>query len=218
MMICLDDVLSPEQAIGLQKTLEDSTLFEPGQRTAGGAAKRAKNNLQAVATRPEIRTVLNQVRERLQAHSEFQRFAMPKHLGRLMVSRYEPGMTYGHHFDAAFIEGRRTDLSFTLFLNDPGSYEGGELEIVTPMGRQAIKLPAGCAIVYPSDHLHGVLPVTQGHRLAVVGWIESRVRLAEHRQTLYDFSRALADLPDADSDAMLRLKMVRNNLRRLWEE
>lgn len=220
MMICLDEVLLPAQVSGLQKVLDDTTLFESGQRTAGRTAKRAKDNLQGVASRSEIQRIVTTVRERLASHDEFQRFAMPDKIGRLMVSRYESGMTYGHHFDAAFIEGQRTDLSMTLFLSEPDAYEGGELEIVTPMGTQALKLPAGCAIVYPSHHLHGVRPVTNGVRLAVVGWIQSRIRLGEHRALLYEFSSALAALPHAgtDADALLRLRMVRNNLARLWQD
>ncbi|MEO1575359.1 MAG: hypothetical protein AAFU65_10420, partial [Pseudomonadota bacterium] len=91
-------------------------------------------------------------------------------------------------------------------------------EVTTPMGTQALKLPAGCAIVYPSHHLHAVRPVTSGVRLAVVGWIESRVRLAEHRQLLYEFASAMAGLPDSDHEALLKLKMVRNNLTRLWQD
>lgn len=198
--------------------LSDPALFESGQRTAGRAAKRAKDNLQGVPGRPEVRQLLSTAREKLGAHAEFKRFAMPRHMGRLLLSRYEPGMTYGHHFDAAFIDGHRTDLSFTLFLSEPDTYTGGELEIVTPMGTQAIKLPAGCAIVYPSDHLHGVRPVETGVRLAVVGWVESRVRLTEHRVLLYQFASALAELPDSDAAALLKLKMVRNNLARLWQD
>ena len=215
-MICLDEVLSQGQVNGFVNVLSDTSLFESGARTAGRAAKRAKNNLQGAAERPEIQRVVQTVRERLHKHEEFQRFAMPSKIGRLMVNRYEPGMTYGHHFDAAFIDGHRTDLSITLFLTEPDEYEGGELEIVTTMGRQAIKLPAGCALVYPSDQLHGVLPVTSGARLAVVGWIQSRVRLAEHRNILYQLASALPGLPDGD--ATLQLKMVRNNLLRLWQD
>lgn len=217
-MICLEDVLSQGQVSGFRNVLDLPDLFESGQRTARGAARQAKHNLQAVSERPEVKRLLGTVREGLAEHREFQRFAMPKKVGRLMISRYEPGMTYGHHFDSAFIDGLRTDLSITLFLSEPDTYTGGELEIVTSMGRQAIKLPAGCALVYPSDQLHGVLPVTDGVRLAVVGWVQSRVRLGEHRSLLYNFASALGALPEGNDDAMLQLKMVRNNLLRLWQD
>lgn len=41
-----------------------------------------------------------------------------------MISRYTAGMRYGTHVDDAVMGGIRTDISFTLFLADPSSYEG----------------------------------------------------------------------------------------------
>ena len=199
--------------------LNSDKLFESGARTAGRLAKTKKQNLQALKDRPETKHILEQVREGLNKHPAFKNFALPAKLGRTMISRYEPGMEYGTHFDDAFIDGARTDLSFTLFLSDPDSYEGGELELTTATGAQAIKLPAGCAIVYPSDYLHAVLPVTSGVRLSVVGWVQSRIKSTEQRQLLHDLFVATQALEgDADSDAVTRLKFVRNNLIRMWSD
>ena len=125
------------------------------------------------------------------------------------------------HYDDAFIEGVRTDLSFTLFLSQPDSYTGGELEIESPLGTQAIKLTPGCALVYPSHHLHAVRPVQSGVRLAIVGWIQSRVPSLDHRQILYDLADAtdrVEQTTNVSSDDLIRLKHVRNNLVRLWSE
>ncbi len=214
-------MLSAAHVDAFVKVLNDAELFESGARTAGRTAKSRKQNLQALNAKPEVARVLQQVREDLAKHSVFNSFAVPAKLGRLMVSRYEPGMHYGTHFDDAFIDGIRTDLSVTLFLSEPDSYAGGELELTTPSGSQAIKLPPGCAIVYPSDHLHAVLPVTQGVRLAVVGWVQSRIRSAEQRQLLFDLANATQALTGEDannSDALTRLKFVRNNLLRMWAD
>ncbi len=203
------------------KVLDNAELFESGSRTAGRAAKSIKHNLQALNDTPEVARMLKQVREDLSKHGTFKSFAVPAKLGRVMISRYEPGMTYGTHFDDAFIEGVRTDLSFTLFLSEPDSYEGGELELTTPSGSQAIKLPAGCAIVYPSDHLHAVLPVSSGVRLTVVGWVQSRIKSSEQRQLLYelgDVTRQIEASSNTTSDALTRLKFVRNNLLRMWSD
>lgn len=203
------------------KVLEDNALFESGSRTAGKVAKSQKQNLQALNAKPEISRILTQVREDLNRHPDFRGFAIPAKLGRVMVSRYEPGMHYGSHFDDAFIDGVRTDLSFTLFLSEPDTYVGGELELTTPSGSQAIKLPAGCAIVYPSDHLHAVLPVTQGVRLSVVGWIQSRVKSGERRTLLHELTEAAKAFEDPSVDnstALTRLKFVRNNLLRMWAD
>src|SRR3546814_13901958 len=71
------------------------------------------------------------------------------------------------------------DLAFTLFLSDPDSYEGGELEIEEPAGTRSFKLPAGAAILYPANSVHEVAKVTSGRRDVAVGWIQSLVRDAE---------------------------------------
>ena len=203
------------------KVLADATLFESGDRTAGRTARPRKRNLQALSDRPETKRILATVREALGRHAVFQRFALPARLGRMLVSRFDPEMTYGAHFDDAFIDGLRTDLSFTLFLSAPESYGGGELELYSPLGSQALKLPAGCALVYPSNQLHAVRPVEDGVRLAVVGWVQSRVRLAPHRDLLFDLAEAIDRVGDADGnldDAVTELKRLRNNLIRLWSD
>lgn len=220
-MVCLENVLSHAHVDAFVKVLADATLFESGERTAGRAARPRKRNLQAVSDRPEVQRILATVRKALGRHAVFQRFAVPARLGRMLVSRFDPEMTYGSHFDDAFIDGLRTDLSFTLFLSAPESYSGGELELQSPMGSQALKLPAGCALVYPSDQLHAVRPVEDGVRLAVVGWIQSRVRSAPQRQLLFDLAQATDRVRDADGsldDAVTELKRVRNNLLRLWSD
>jgi len=201
----------------LGRILSDESLFQSGSATAGHVARRVKNNLQAVNARPEVARIIEKLRTELNGNESFRRVALPAKFSRIMLNRYEPGMEYGLHFDEAYIDGVRTDLSFTLFLNDPDSYDGGELEIVTSTGAQAIKLPAGCAVVYPGDRLHRVRPVTRGHRDACVGWVQSRVRAPEKREILYDLAGAIDALPVED-DHTLTLRHVRNRLLRMWAE
>ena len=201
------------------KVLENTELFESGAATAGTAAKRAKSNLQGDTQHPEVSGVIDKARSSLRDNAQFTTFALPLRFGRIMVSRYESGMAYGSHFDAAFIDGVRTDLSFTLFLSDPASYRGGELAIYSPAGSQEVKLPAGCVVVYPSDTLHAVKPVEEGTRLAVVGWLQSRIKSAEQRQLLYELTQATTQADaatDIDSHAITQLRHVRNNLLRMW--
>ena len=220
-MVCLENVLSHAHVDAFVKVLADATLFESGERTAGRTARPRKRNLQGLSDRPEVQRILTTVRQGLGRHPLFQRFAMPARLGRMMVSRFDPQMTYGAHFDDAFVDGVRTDLSFTVFLSAPESYSGGELELYSPMGSQALKLPGGCALVYPSDQLHAVRPVEDGVRLAVVGWVQSRVRSAPHRDVLFALAQATDRVRDAGSnldDAVTELKRVRNNLIRLWSD
>ena len=137
-----------------------------------------------------------------------------------MVNRYDEGMTYGAHVDDAFIGGTRTDLSFTLFLSHPDTYDGGELIVQRDDGDEAVKLPQGSLYLYPSDSIHYVAPVTRGSRLAAVGWIQSKVRQQEQRQILFDLSSALKQLPitEANHSARLKLLKVHNNLLRRWAD
>lgn len=216
--MCLENVISAERLRAVQKLLADPELYEPGARTAGSIARQVKDNLQGVGARPEVAAIIDKLREELNRNETFRRITLPYRFSRVMLNRYEEGMTYGTHFDEAYIDGVRTDVSFTLFLNAPDSYEGGELEIVTATGAQAIKLPAGCAVVYPGDRLHRVRPVTAGHRDACVGWVQSRVRSAEQRELLFDLATATEALSGGDEAELLKLRHVRNRLLRLWSE
>jgi len=107
----------------------------------------------------------------------------------MLFSRYENGMSYGRHVDNALMgnqEFLRSDVSFTLFLSSPSTYKGGELVIESSDGDRTYKLEGGSAIIYPSSTLHQVEPVTEGVRLAAVGWIQSLVRDPNEREILFD--------------------------------
>jgi hypothetical protein len=106
----------------------------------------------------------------------------PKALSPLLFSRYEKGMHYGSHVDDALMDGMRTDVSFTLFLSDPKSYDGGALAIESTSGEESFKLAAGSLVAYPSTSLHQVAAVTRGARLAAVGWARSFIRDPARRE------------------------------------
>ena len=131
--------------------------YEDGRRTAGALARAVKRNAQAVAG-PEREAVIARVQAALLASAAFQSIARPKVFARGLVSRYEGGQAYGSHVDDAIMGGARTDLSFTLFLSDPATYDGGELIVEDRVEDRAVKLPAGEMVLYPSDTLHRVAP------------------------------------------------------------
>ena len=136
-----------------------------------------------------------------------------------MFSRYDPGMEYGDHIDNAIMGEIRTDLSVTLFLSRPDTYDGGELVIQLPLGNQEIKLDAGEAIVYPSNSVHHVAPVTRGARLAAVTWVQSRVRDQEVRSILYDLHKSAQDpVAGQNKDLSLLLAKSYHNLLRYAAE
>ena len=193
--------------------------FEDGARTAGALAARAKRNAQAKPS-PARDAVLKKAEAALMAHPGFVSAAVPKAFVRLIVSRHEGGEAYGTHVDNALVAGGRADLSFTIFLSDPDSYRGGELVVEDRIEDRGFKLPAGEAILYPSDTLHRVEPVTEGLRLAIVGWVTSRVRDPARREVLFDLDAAVTEAvaSGAPTAQLLRLTRSRSNLLRMWAE
>ena len=190
--------------------------FADGRSTAGSAAERVKYNEQAEAD--QAAGALRLVEQRLRASDLFARTARPAAFPRLLLSRYGPGMRYGSHVDQALIADQRTDLSFTLFLSEPDQYDGGELVIEDTSGERAWKLPAGDLLLYPSTFLHRVNEVTRGERLAVVGWVTSRIRDPGERELLFDLELAVREewQSRGDSEQLARLSRIRNNLLRRW--
>ncbi len=219
MLVQIADLLSAEQLSGVVKALEaEAATFVSGKLTAGVQAKAVKNNDQSAG--PAAQDVIRSVRTALAANNIFKAAARPKEITSMLVSRYRPGMAYGTHVDDALMAGKRTDLSFTVFLAEPSSYDGGELIIEGNDGENAIKLAAGSVVVYPSTSLHRVAEVTRGERLVVVGWIRSFIRNGEHREILFDLEQTLALLLTAKADRAIldRVFKTRNNLIRMWAE
>jgi len=72
-------------------------------------------------------------------------------------------------------EVHRSDLSATVWLNDPAGYEGGELVVYLGAKPAVFKGEAGSVIVYPSTQLHEVVPVRRGQRLVSITFIESLI-------------------------------------------
>lgn len=218
MLLCLQNVCTAETVEQLRQLAGESD-YADGRKTAGWAAREVKRNEQVEAG-PRIDTIRNLVRKALMAHPLFVSFTQPKSITRMLVSRYTQGMEYGLHVDDALMGGRRADLSFTLFLSEPDSYQGGELVMESVDGETEIKLAPGEVVVYPTAALHRVAPVTSGERVAVVGWVRSLVRRPDQREILFDLDRACRALFERDGktaelDLLLKSKA---NLLRQWAE
>ncbi|MGL5131754.1 MAG: Fe2+-dependent dioxygenase [Planktothrix sp.] len=192
MILCIADVLTPEE-LETTLTLLQEAEFIDGKTTAGRYVKSVKNN-QQIKTDTEVTSDLrNIVLEALKRNELFKVAVRPKIIRPMIFSRYDVGMYYGSHFDNAIMGDEsisRTDVSLTLFLTDPNTYQGGELVIETSLGEQSFKLDAGSAIVYPSSTLHRVETVTQGTRWAAVTWIQSLIRDPSQREILFDLDTA----------------------------
>lgn len=217
----LHAVLSSEDLARVQRELA-SLPWKPGKRTAGPAARGVKENLQADGEDSRTQALERFVADALKRHAVFEIAARPARLTRLLFSRYEPGMTYGLHTDDA-IMGRgemrvRTDLAFTIFLNEPNAYEGGALAVDSSLGEQEIKLEAGDAILYPAGSIHQVTPVKEGVRFAAVGWVQSLIADASQRELLFDLSITRTRLAEAGAarEELLKLDKTVSNLLRMW--
>jgi PKHD-type hydroxylase len=159
----------------------------------------------------------------LQRHEHVRSFAFPRILAPPMLAKYGPGMRYGPHVDAAFLplpsRQLRSDLSCTIFIADPGAYEGGELSIELGGRRLEFKGAPGSAVIYPSTTLHEVKAVTAGERLVGLTFIESTIPDAGRRDLLYQLDEVAAlEGLNMSWENRTRLQYVRNNLRRMWGE
>ncbi len=218
MMLVIDSVLVAAEAKVLAEAARGLD-FDDGRKTAGKFAREVKANDQAAAT-PARDAILARVERALRENPVFRSAARPKAMTPLILSRYRVGQTYGLHVDDAMMQGLRTDLSFTLFLADPESYDGGALIIEDMLEARSIKLKAGDLILYPSTTLHRVEEVTRGERLAVVGWVQSLIRDGQQREMLFDLDQSVEAVFAAEGKSPLfdRLAKTRSNLLRMWAE
>lgn len=216
----LDDVLTPDELAHITASLSHAP-FRDGRATAGSSARQVKANEQACGDNPLVAELARGVKSSLAGRADFQTLVRPVRWSGLMFSRYSEGQRYGLHTDdsAAYDENGfplRTDVSFTVFLSDPASYEGGVLRIVGSTGDNSFKPAAGAAVIYPTGRLHEVTPVTRGSRLACVGWAQSAIRSADQRELLFDLACARQATPEGHGRLLLDKGI--SNLIRMWAE
>jgi PKHD-type hydroxylase len=216
MFLAITGILTAPEVATLHQGAAGLT-FADGKATAGRIARQVKANDQA-APSPARDAILAKAKAAILAHPVFAAAARPRAMTPLLLSRYRTGQTYGLHVDDALMGGLRTDLSFTLFLSDPASYDGGALVVEDNFAPREVKLAAGDLILYPSTSLHRVTPVTRGERLAIVGWVESWIRGAAEREILFDLDQALATIEAAEGKSPVydKIAKTRSNLLRLW--
>lgn len=199
--------------------LSEGMKFVDGRATNSGFD--LKQNLQADTSDSAYAESVKIVSDAFWRSREFRDFALPRRFAPPLLARYEPGMKYGPHADAAFIplvEGPlRSDVSCTVFLSDPRSYEGGELVIHLGVRALPLKAPPGAAILYPSTTLHEVAPVRSGQRLVSLTFIESQIPDEQERAVLFELGEISAlEGNNINWVSRMRLEVVRQNLTRKW--
>ncbi len=195
--------------------------FVGGDATVKGDLRSVKQNQEFAGNRQEVDRIF---RNAVAGCQELQDFVMAKRAKPPILSRYSKGMTYGRHLDTPLLFAGnmtvRSDMSMTVFINPPETYDGGELTMETEYGIHQVKLPAGDAVVYDTQSYHWVAEVTRGERLGLVTWFQSLVVDPVQRRTLFDLRQAFNDIapkqPNAESTR--QLQKVLNNLTRLWAE
>ena len=198
-----------------------SAQFADGRITNPHNKSKQNEQLHEAQAYKESSQLLSQA---LARSEEFREFAFPALLGPPMMTRYQPGMRYGAHSDSAFIQlptgaSLRSDLSCTIFLSDPKDYDGGELHIRIGDADLRFKLKPGEAIVYPSDTLHEVEPVTRGARLVAITFIQSRIPDPFRRNLLFNLNEvaALEGLTMKPENYTM-LQLVQSQLLRYWAD
>ncbi|MBT3093734.1 MAG: Fe2+-dependent dioxygenase [Candidatus Thiodiazotropha endolucinida] len=221
MLVEIDDLLQQAQLDKIDQILAQAE-FVDGKLTAGKAAQRVKNNQELKGEPRQMELLIRILTSAMANNATFRSAVLPYRMADPIFARYQPGMTYGDHVDDPLMgfsgQRFRSDVSMTIFLREPETYEGGELVVRTTFGEKRVKLPAGSAVIYPSSSLHHVAEVTKGERLVALAWIQSYVRDPAQRELLYELDQArehlLATAPDTESTGLVDKSYA--NLLRMW--
>ena len=223
MLLQIPQVLTSDQVAKARGMLAAAEWVD-GKVTAGFQSALAKQNRQLPEGSEAARELGAMVTSALGANLLFMAAALPAQVFPPLFNAYEGGEAFGDHVDNAIRQSGalriRTDLSATLFLSEPDSYDGGELVVEDTYGSKRVKLPAGDMVLYPSTSLHHVTAVTGGARVCSFFWIQSLVRDDGRRALLFDMDTAIQrlarDVPDHPST--IQLTGVYHNLLRQWSE
>jgi PKHD-type hydroxylase len=226
MMHVIPDILDAD-SVARVRALIDTAEWIDGNATSGHQSALAKNNLQLPENSAAAREAGSLILDALGASSLFIAAALPLKVFPPLFNSYGEGQMFGMHVDAAVRIQRgtdfriRSDLSATLFLEDPDAYDGGALVIEGQFGTSPVKLPAGHMVLYPSSSLHSVAPVTRGRRVASFFWMQSMVRDDRAREILFNLDdgiQSLAARSGHDDPAIIQLTGVYHNLLRQWTD
>lgn len=225
MLVKIPELLTKEEVAYCRDKLL-AAQWADGSITAGHQSAKAKNNLQLPENSPEAQELGEIIMGALARSNLFMSAALPAKIFPPLFNCYQGGQSFGVHVDNAIrqVPGTpvkiRTDVSMTLFFNEPEDYDGGELVVEDTYGSHSVKLSAGSMVLYPSTSLHRVMPVTRGRRLASFFWLQSMVNSDEKRGLLFDLDMSIQSLRSKveDSPEIIQLTGVYHNLLRQWAQ
>ena len=225
MLLRIPGVLSADEVARIRARI-DAAPWVDGNVTSGHQSAKAKTNEQLSEESAVARECGETIVAALARHPLFFSAVLPRQVYPPLFNRYVPGMAFGNHVDGSIrvhpptSRRIRTDVSATLFLTSPDDYDGGELTIDDTYGTQAVKLPAGDLVIYPSTSVHRVTPVTRGARVSSFFWVESMVRDDAQRSLLFDMDMALVRLARDVNEhpSLVTLTGCYHNLLRRWAD
>jgi len=220
MILEIPELLNAQEVAYLRQTAREGK-FADGALTARNLPKGYKENLQLQPTQKQANEINAIVRRALARNERVGDYVMVRDTSLPMISKYEPGMHYSRHVDNVLIgwpNPIRTDMSMTIFMHEPDTYDGGELEFDSDLGLKTYKLASGGAVIYPTTHYHRVTPVTRGERLAVVVWIQSFIADPTQRRIVGDLRHLASEFagkPELKSEHDMLLRSALD-LMRMW--
>ena len=227
MFVRIPKLLSVDQLNTLRASLGGANApWVDGRATAGFQSAPVKSNQQLDEASAMARELGDLIVTQLESNALFISAVLPNRVYPPVFNRYTLGMYFGTHVDGTVrvvpgsVHKLRTDLSATLFISAPDSYDGGELIVESDFGRQSAKLAAGDMVVYSSTSRHSVTAITRGERLAAVFWIQSLIRDDLQRERLFELDRTIQRLTQtgADPDCLVRLTSHYHGLLRSWTQ
>jgi len=187
-------------------SLFDAGKFVDGAKT-GPKEKEIKDNTQQEDI--ELNKMANTAVAKIMRESPISDLHPFNKLSPCYMLKYEVGQHYADHVDYWNMWGNRTDYTAVINLNE--DYEGGEHFL--KIGTETIerKLKAGKILIYPSDYIHGVRPITSGVRKCLTFWLESSIPDPTMRYYITEFNKLFYKIheQDVDRETMLLLDHVR---------
>jgi len=208
-----------EQDLAEVNRLINSLDFRDGKKTALGLAKEVKSNLEADPSRDKYKLAIKFLNQKFRNNIQIKNLFLPHSFSTPIINKYTVGDACGKHFDSSHMQTARgtlkSDFSFTLMLSPLEDYDGGELFIESDLVNREFKIGAGDAVIYSSNDMHQVNPVTRGQRIAYIGWMNSSFRDYSSFDAMKEFEKMHAQLLKYDlSDAeKLKIAFVKNKLK-----
>lgn len=212
------NILNAED-IAKAKKLVKKVSFIDGKSTARGLAQDVKSNSQADVSDKNYKAALEFIDEKFRQNHQIKSLFLPRGFGSPIINRYSEGDSYGRHFDVSHMYTSKgtfiSDFSFTLMLSEEKDYEGGELIVESDLVSREFRIGAGDAVIYSSNNMHQVVPVTKGERIAYVGWMTTSYKDFASFEAMKEFESMHAGLlkHDLSDDEKLKIAFVKNKLR-----